>query len=299
MRIRPSEITPESAPHSRRRFLAGAGALGAGLLLPPWARAGCGAIAGPGLLPGEQPSTWEQITTYNNFYEYSPDKHAVAELARNLNPHPWTVRVEGEVERPRTLDLDDLRRAFAAEDRIYRMRCVEGWSKVVPWQGFPLCALLAQARPTSRAKFVRFTSLHDPLRFYGQRRPTLPWPYTEALAIGEAMHPLTILATGLYGRPLPNQNGAPVRLVVPWKYGYKSIKSIVAIHLEERQPATTWSQVAPSDYSFHANVDPRIPLARGTHARETRIGELRKRDTLLYNGYADHVAPLYAGPGPS
>ena len=280
MDIRPSEITPESVYLGRRRLLTGAAALlAAGL-----ARAG-----------DEQPNSWEEITSYNNFYEYSPDKHAVAALAQNLNPHPWTVTIDGEVARPRTLDVDDLRREFATQQRIYRLRCVEGWSMVVPWDGIPLAELLKQVQPTSRARYVKFVTLHDPARFYGQRRPTLAWPYTEGLTIAEAMHPLTLLSTGLYGKPLPPQNGAPVRLVVPWKYGYKSIKSIVAIRLQEQAPATTWAQAAPQDYGFWANVNPRVALARGTQSRENRVGELAKRATLLFNGYADQVAHLYAG----
>jgi sulfoxide reductase catalytic subunit YedY len=280
MKIRPSEITPESVYLGRRRLLTGAAALlAAGL-----ARAG-----------DEQPNSWEEITSYNNFYEYSPDKHAVAALAQNLNPHPWTVSIDGEVARPRTLDVDDLRHEFATQQRIYRLRCVEGWSMVIPWDGIPLAELLKQVQPTSRARYVKFVTLHDPARFYGQRRPTLAWPYTEGLTIAEAMHPLTLLSTGLYGKPLPPQNGAPVRLVVPWKYGYKSIKSIVAIRLQEQAPATTWAQAAPRDYGFWANVNPRVALARGTQSRENRVGELAKRATLLFNGYADQVAHLYAG----
>ncbi|HEV8691631.1 MAG TPA: protein-methionine-sulfoxide reductase catalytic subunit MsrP [Ideonella sp.] len=281
--IRPSDITPEAVYHARRRFLQQGAALGGAAALP-WARA-----------ETESPNSWEEITSYNNFYEYSPDKRAVAALAQNLNPHPWSVAIEGEVARPRTLDVDQLLREFKPQQRIYRLRCVEGWSMVIPWDGIPLADLLSLAQPTSRARYVKFVSLLDPARLYGQRRPTLPWPYTEALTIGEAMHPLTLLATGLYGKPMPNQNGAPLRLVVPWKYGYKSIKSIVAIRLEEQQPATTWPQVSPGDYGFHANVNPRVALARGTQSRENRVGELRKRETLLFNGYADQVAHLYAG----
>ncbi|NRF68468.1 protein-methionine-sulfoxide reductase catalytic subunit MsrP [Aquincola sp. S2] len=280
MRIAPSEITPESVYLDRRRLLTGGAALLAGGL----ARA-----------DDDKPTSWDVITSYNNFYEYSPDKHAVAELAKNLRPRPWAVTIEGEVARPRTLDVDELAREFGVQQRIYRLRCVEGWSMVIPWDGFPLAELLKQAQPTSRARYVKFVTLHDPARFYGQRRPTLPWPYTEGLTIAEAMHPLTLLATGLYGKALPPQNGAPLRLVVPWKYGYKSIKSIVAIRLQEEQPATTWAQAAPGDYGFWANVNPRVALARGTQSRENRVGELRKRETLLFNGYAEQVAHLYAG----
>jgi len=250
------------------------------------------------LLPGERPNTFQEITSYNNFYEYSPEKTAVKHLAVNLNPRPWQLRIEGEVEKPVTLDIDALAAPARQVERIYRLRCVEGWSMVIPWQGVPLCELLRAAQPTSRAKYVRFVSLYDPARFYGQRTSTMPWPYTEALRIDEAMHPLTLLATGLYGKPLPNQNGAPVRLVVPWKYGYKSSKSIVAIRLEEQQPPTTWSQVAPSEYGFYGNVNPHVPHPRWTQAREVRIGELKKRETLPFNGYAEQVAHLYQGLDP-
>ena len=249
----------------------------------------------PALAAGEQPNSLAEISGYNNFYEYSTDKKAVAILASNLQPRPWQVRIEGEVEQPLTMDIDELTAPKRQVERIYRLRCVEGWSMVIPWQGVPLCEVLSAARPTSRAKFARFVALHDPARFYGQRLPTLPWPYAEALRIDEAMHPLTLLATGIYGKPMPNQNGAPVRLVVPWKYGFKSIKSIVAIRLEESQPTTTWSQAAPSEYGFYANVNPQVPHPRWTQAREVRIGELKKRDTLPFNGYADQVAHLYHG----
>ena len=291
--IRPSEITSEATYHQRRRFLRHAAAIGIAAFSPGLA-ADCVAPPGIGLLPGDKLNTYAEITTYNNFYEYSPDKRAVAHLAQNLAPRPWSLRIEGEVEQARSIDVDRLLREHAPQERIYRLRCIEGWSMVIPWQGIPLCEVLAGVRPTSRARFVEFISLHDPMRFYGQRRPTLPWPYTEALTIAEAMHPLTLLATGLYGKPMPNQNGAPIRLVVPWKYGFKSIKSIVSIRLQEGRPLTTWPQVS-ADYGFYGNVNPRVAGARGTQSRETRIGELRKRETLLLNGYADQVAHLYAG----
>ncbi len=288
--IRPSEITPESVYFSRRRFLKRGVSLAAAAT-GIWQ-------AGPALADdaakADRPNTWEEITGYNNFYEYSPDKQAVAELARNLNPHPWSVSIEGEVDNPRVIDVDQLTRQIGVEERVYRFRCVEGWSMVIPWDGIPLAAVLAMARPRSTARFVKFTCLHDPVRFYGQRQPTLPWPYTEGLTIAEAMHPLSFLATGLYGKPMPNQNGAPIRLVVPWKYGFKSIKSIVSIRLEPLQPATTWPQVS-KDYGFYANVNPRASYGRGTQSRENRIGELRKRETLLFNGYGAEVAHLYAG----
>jgi methionine sulfoxide reductase catalytic subunit len=285
--------TPERVYRQRRRFLGGAAALAAAALAPA-ARGDCGTAPANLLLPGDKPNTYAEITTYNNFYEYSPDKRAVAVLAQNLAPRPWAVAIEGEVERPRVVDVDRLLREHPPQERIYRLRCIEGWSMVIPWQGIPLCDVLRAAQPTSRARYVEFVTLHDPQRFYGQRRPTLPWPYTEGLTIAEAMHPLTLLATGLYGKPMPNQNGAPIRLVVPWKYGYKSAKSIVTIRLQEQRPLTTWPRVS-ADYGFYGNVNPRVAGARGTQSRETRIGELRKRETLLLNGYAAEVGHLYAG----
>jgi len=297
MHVRPSEITPSAVYFerlARRRFLGGVTALCLSNTFAS-ARADTGDAPPSSPSASDRPNSWDEITSYNNFYEYSPDKRAVAVLAENLNPRPWTIRIEGEVARPRTLDIDQLLREFRPQERIYRLRCVEGWSMVIPWDGVPLGELLRQAQPTSRARYVKFVTLFDPARFYGQRRPTMPWPYTEGLTIAEAMHPLTLLATGLYGKPMPNQNGAPVRLVVPWKYGYKSIKSIVTIRLEEQQPSTTWAQVSPSDYGFYGNVNPRVALARGTQSRENRVGEMHKRETLLFNGYADQVAHLYAG----
>ncbi len=292
--IRPSEITPESVYLQRRVFLTRAAAMGLGAIATDLG-ANCGALPKSALLPGDKLNTFAEITHYNNFYEYSPDKRAVATLAQNLAPRPWSISIEGEVEQAKTFDIDQLMREHRPLERIYRLRCIEGWSMVIPWEGIPLCEVLGGARLTSRARFVEFVTLQDPSRFYGQRRPTLPWPYTEALNIAEAMHPLTLLATGLYGKPLPNQNGAPIRLVVPWKYGYKSIKSLVTIRLREHQPITTWPQVAPKDYGFYGNVNPRVAGARGTQSRETRIGELQKRETQLFNGYADQVAYLYAG----
>ena len=290
----PSEITPEGLFRRRRDFLKHASALG---LATVAARtlADCGAAPGNLSLPGDKANTYREITTYNNFYEYSPDKRAVATLAQNLTPRPWSLRIEGELERPVVIDVEQLLREHRPQERIYRLRCIEGWSMVIPWEGIPLCEILRRVRPTSRARYVEFVALHDPARFYGQRRETLPWPFREGLTIAEATHPLTLLATGLYGKPMPNQNGAPIRLVVPWKYGYKSIKSIVTIRLREDRPLTTWPQVARGDYGFYGNVNPRVAGARGSQSRETRIGELGRRETLLFNGYADQVAHLYAG----
>jgi sulfoxide reductase catalytic subunit YedY len=298
----PSEITPESAYLARRRFLRQGAALAAAFplgLRAAAAAADCAQANVPGLLPGEKPNSFEEITSYNNFYEYSTEKTAIKHLAVNLNPRPWQLRIEGEVAKPVTLDIDAIAAPARQVERIYRLRCVEGWSMVIPWQGVPLCELLSAVQPTSRAKYVRFVTLHDPERFYGQRRSSLPWPYTEALRIDEAMHPLVLLATGLYGKPLPNQNGAPLRLVVPWKYGYKSGKSLVLIRLEEKQPPTTWVQIAPSEYGFYGNVNPEVPHPRWTQSREVRIGELKKRETLPFNGYAAEVAHLYRGLDPT
>lgn len=266
-----------------------AGGLGASGLLVPASHA-----ADLRNIGNDKPNTWEEITTYNNFYEYSQEKTAIAELAKNLNPRPWTISIEGEVEKPRVIDIDQLLKQFKTQQRIYRLRCVEGWSMVIPWDGFPLAELLNLVQPNSKAKFVKFVTLLDPVRFYGQRQQIMNWPFTEGLTIAEAMHPLTLLATGIYGKPMPNQNGAPVRLVVPWKYGFKSIKSIVSIQLVATQPATTWPQTS-SDYGFYGNVNPRSGFGRGSQSRENRIGEMHKRETLLFNGYANEVAHLYAG----
>ncbi|MES2355820.1 MAG: protein-methionine-sulfoxide reductase catalytic subunit MsrP [Pseudomonadota bacterium] len=291
----PSEITSETVYFGRRRFLAELAGIAAAVATPTIAaETACKSLATPPvLLSGEKPNSWEEITQYNNFYEYSTDKKAIAVLAENLRPAPWSIRIEGECEKPATYDINEIRRRFHAEERIYRLRCVEGWSMVIPWDGIPLCNLLQEAKPTSRAKFVRFISLQDPSRMYGQRGGALSWPYLEGLRIDEAMHPLTILALGLYGKPLPNQNGAPARLVVPWKYGFKSIKSIVTIRFEETPPESSWTHAAPSEYGFYANVNPEVPHPRWTQAREQRIGEIGKRKTLPFNGYADQVAALY------
>jgi sulfoxide reductase catalytic subunit YedY len=244
----------------------------------------------------DEPQTPERdVTSYNNFYEFGTDKSDPAEYAHTLRPRPWTVRAEGEIARPQSIDVDQLLRWFPFEERVYRMRCVEAWSMVIPWVGFPLGDLLRRLEPTSRAKYVAFTTLLDPEQMPGQRRGILDWPYVEGLRIDEAMHPLTILVVGLYGKPLPNQNGAPLRLVVPWKYGFKGIKSIVSIRLQEAQPPTTWSLAAPNEYGFYANVNPAVDHPRWSQATERRIGELRRRPTLPFNGYGEQVASLYAG----
>jgi sulfoxide reductase catalytic subunit YedY len=244
----------------------------------------------------DEPATsYGDTTTYNNFYEFGTGKGDPARNGHTLRPRPWTVSIEGEVRRPQVIDIDQLIRLFPLEERIYRMRCVEAWSMVVPWNGFPLGDLLRRVEPTSRARYVEFTSLHDPEQMPGQRRQVLPWPYVEGLRLDEALHPLTIIAVGLYGRSLPNQNGAPLRLVVPWKYGFKGIKSIVRIRLVEQPPVTTWNKAASHEYGFYANVNPEIDHPRWSQATERRIGELRRRPTQLFNGYAEQVAHLYGG----
>ncbi|HXE56977.1 MAG TPA: protein-methionine-sulfoxide reductase catalytic subunit MsrP [Gemmatimonadales bacterium] len=295
--IRSSEITDEALYRgfTRREFVATAGAaglavVGGGMAPRPvrrWAsRAGAG---------DDEPTSYEAITGYNNYYEFGTGKDDPKKNARRLVTRPWTVAIEGEVAKPGRYDLDDLIRPHRLEERIYRMRCVEGWSMVIPWLGFPLGDLIRRLEPTSRAKFVEFTTLHDPAQMPGQRSDILPWPYVEGLRMDEALHPLTILATGLYGKPLPNQNGAPLRLVVPWKYGFKGAKAIVRIRFLERQPATTWNLAAPHEYGFYANVNPEVDHPRWSQARERRVGEFFKRKTLMFNGYADQVAHLYAG----
>ncbi len=235
---------------------------------------------------------------YNNYYEFSTDKKAVKVLAQALTTKPWTITVEGEVENAFTVDADDLARLFGSEERIYRLRCVEGWSMVVPWSGFALNRLIARARPTSRAKFVAFESLQRSSEMIGQRSAGIGWPYREGLRMDEAMHPLAFAVTGLYGQPLPKQNGAPLRLALPWKYGYKSAKAITRIRLVNAQPATAWNQLAPSEYGFYGNVNPEVPHPRWSQARENRLGELQKRPTLPFNGYAQWVADLYQGQDP-
>ena len=237
----------------------------------------------------------QDITHYNNFYEFSTGKEEVATKAANFNTKGWQVSVEGMVRKPKVFDLDDLLKVSPPEERIYRMRCVEGWSMVIPWVGFPLAKLLERVEPLSEAKYVAFQTLLDPGRMPGQRSEVLRWPYVEALRMDEAMHPLTLLASGLYGHELPPQDGAPIRLVVPWKYGFKGIKSIVKIQLLAKQPRTTWNGAAPDEYGFYANVNPHVDHPRWSQATEQRIGESGRRATLLFNGYADQVAHLYTG----
>ena len=298
----PSEITPQGVYLDRRRFLRlGAGsavtaaALAGGLLEPAWAGTKLSKVIKGPYNAKDELTPYESVTSYNNFYEFGPDKEDPSRLAGSLKPRPWRVVVDGEVAKPGTFDIDDLIRPYAVQERIYRLRCVEAWSMVIPWDGFPLSDLLKRFEPTSRAKYVRFETLYDPKQFPGQNRTVLDWPYVEGLRIDEAMNPLTLLAVGLYGEVLPNQDGAPLRLVVPWKYGFKSIKSIVKISLVEEMPLNTWAKTAPREYGFYANVNPHVDHPRWSQARERRIGDFFKRETLMFNGYADEVASLYTG----
>ncbi|MCA1816172.1 MAG: protein-methionine-sulfoxide reductase catalytic subunit MsrP [Acidobacteria bacterium] len=245
--------------------------------------------------PADARTPYEKITNYNNYYEFTTDKEDVARLARNFTTRPWTVEVGGLVQKPKTFDIDDLIKLAPQEERVYRFRCVEGWSMIIPWVGFPLAKLLSAVEPLGGARYVAFESVVRPKEMPGQREGTLDFPYVEGLRLDEAMHPLTILATGIYGKVLLPQNGAPVRLVVPWKYGFKSAKAIVKITLTEREPPTTWNLATPSEYGFYSNVNPQVDHPRWSQATEQRIGEFGRRDTLMFNGYADEVAQLYAG----
>jgi sulfoxide reductase catalytic subunit YedY len=263
---------------------------------PPLPDGGWQQIARPSRFDtSETKNAFEEITTYNNFYELGLSKSAPAKLAHKMKLRPWTVRIEGEVAKPTTVDVDDLVRELGLEERVYRMRCVEAWSMVIPWVGFPLQKLVERVDPTSRAKYVRFTTLHDPEQLPGQNDDVLPWPYVEALRIDEATHPLAMIAVGLYGRPLLGQNGAPLRLVVPWKYGFKGGKSIVAIAFTEERPLTTWNAAAPSEYGFYANVNPTVDHPRWSQKTERRLGQLGRIDTQMFNGYGAEVAHLYSG----
>jgi methionine sulfoxide reductase catalytic subunit len=311
--IKSSEITDKQTYLNRRLFMRGAvlaattvatGALYKKLNPPPPVKVEgekladvkkAGTVEGVPTLT-EKPTSFEDITNYNNFYEFSTDKRSVAQEARGFVTRPWAVSVEGLVDKPRRYDLDDLLKIAPLEERIYRFRCVEGWSMVIPWVGFPLSKLLEQVEPNSRARYVAFETLYDPKRMPNQSSfGVLDWPYVEGLRLDEAMHPLTILASGLYGERLPPQDGAPVRLVVPWKYGFKSIKSIVKIRLTEGEPPTTWNLQAPDEYGFYSNVNPLVNHPRWSQARERRIGEYGMRDTLMFNGYSEQVASLYTG----
>ncbi len=244
---------------------------------------------------GDSLTAYDNVINYNNFYEFTTDKEGVARLAKNYQTSPWEVKIGGLVENPQTLSIDEIRRRYTTEERTYRMRCVEGWSMVIPWQGFPLSALLEDVKPTSEAKYVRFESVYDPEELPGQKNIFYPWPYIEGLRLDEAYNDLAILATGLYGKDLLPQNGAPIRLVVPWKYGFKSIKSITKIDLVSEMPVSLWMDSAPNEYGFYANVNPDLDHPRWSQATERRIGEISRRDSLLFNGYETEVASLYEG----
>jgi sulfoxide reductase catalytic subunit YedY len=301
-----SEITPKSLYLNRRKFLTGS------------ALAGAAAVAGLGLKDLASPSTvayanakieglqkspfsttekitpYQDVTHYNNYYEFSTDKTGPAELAKDFRTRPWKVKIDGDVAKKQELDIDTILKMAPPEERIYRHRCVEGWSIVVPWIGFSLSELIKRAQPTSKAKFVEFKTILDMTQMPGQRRPVLDWPYTEGLRMDEAMHPLTLLCFGMYGEVLPNQDGAPLRIVVPWKYGFKSAKAIVHIKFVEHQPTTAWNESAPREYGFYSNVNPHVDHPRWSQATERRLGEFFKRPTLMFNGY-DQVASMYAG----
>ena len=301
-RFTSGDVTDPTLYISRRELMTGAAAW---TLWP--AEGGAAAPAAPPLRASrnaafsvsEPPTKFEHATTYNNFYEFGVDKDDPSRLAGSLRTRPWSVQVDGLVHKPKTFDIDELLRLFPLEERVYALRCVEAWSMVIPWTGFPLASLLKRVEPTGSATFVEFTTLLDPEQFPGQRPGffgfSLDWPYVEGLRLDEALHPLTLVTVGMYGRVLPNQNGAPVRVVVPWKYGFKSAKSIVRIRLVREQPVTSWSKANPREYGFYSNVNPAVSHPRWSQATERRIGEFRRRTTLPFNGYADHVASLYTG----
>jgi len=310
-----SEITPKSLYLSRRDFLKAAGIVTGTTLLAACAPKVSEQVAGDVPSPskgsdagapapssagkadelGDPANAFEDITNYNNFYEFSTDKQAVAGLSKDFKTEPWTIEVSGLVNNPKTYGIEDLLTMFPQEERIYRLRCVEAWSMVIPWNGFPLASLLNEVEPTSDAKYVRFETIENRDEMPGLKSPFYQWPYQEGLRLDEAMNDLTLLATGLYGEMMPNQNGAPIRLVVPWKYGFKSIKSIVKIELVDYQPETLWNTAAPNEYGFYSNVNPQVSHPRWSQNSERRIGELGRRATLMFNGYADQVASLYEG----
>ena len=300
--IPPSEITPRDTFLSRRQLIkamamAGGVALGGPLSLTVAhaERVRLFGVKKRALSIDEKQTPYDVVTTYNNFYEFGTDKSDPAENAQRLKTQPWTVSVEGEVKRPKMYDIDELFKLGALEERVYRMRCVEGWSMVIPWAGYPLNELIRRVEPTANAKYVEFVTLADPKTMNGLRSPVLEWPYVEALRLDEAMHPLTLLTLGLYGEMLPNQNGAPVRIVIPWKYGFKSGKSLVKIRFVEKQPTTTWMRAGSTEYGFYSNVNPDVDHPRWSQAMERRLGEVAKRKTLMFNGYGEQVASLYTG----
>jgi methionine sulfoxide reductase catalytic subunit len=308
--IKSSEITVEGVYLNRRNFIRAAtiaatttatGLLYRSLNTPGTEKVITSDVAEVGenvsyaTLNGEKATPFRDITNYNNFYEFSTSKQAVAQKAKNFVVRPWTVEVVGLAKKARTFDLDDLLKLATQEDRVYRFRCVETWSMIIPWLGFPLSKLLDAVEPMSTAKYVQFQTLFDPERMPNQESEVLPWPYWEGLRMDEAMNPLTILATGIYGKPLLPQNGAPIRLVVPWKYGFKSIKSVIRLTLIEDEPRATWNMIAGDEYGFYANVNPEVSHPRWSQATENRIGEWGRRDTKMFNGYADQVASMYSG----
>jgi len=302
--IRPQEITDHGVYLNRRAFMAGAAAVA--LTSVPWGREATAqgklqplqATKNPAYQVQEALTPYKHVTSYNNFYEFGTNKEDPERLQASLKPRPWTVQVDGLCAKPKTFDIEELVK-FPLEERVYRLRCVEAWSMVIPWIGFPLSALLKRVEPTGQAKYVEFTTLVSPEMFPGQKRGlfgfALDWPYTEGLRLDEALHPLTLVTVGLYGQVLPNQNGAPIRVVVPWKYGFKSAKSLVRIRLTSEEPKTAWNKAAGSEYGFYSNVNPEVSHPRWSQATERRIGELRRRDTLMFNGYGDQVASLYSG----
>lgn len=297
--IAPSEITPQDVFDKRREFLRTAAGMALGLAMQPatevLAAEKLAAATRSPFSTVEKPTAYKDVTSYNNFYEFGTDKSDPAEHAHTLKTRPWTLAVEGLVKQPKTFAIDDLIKLVPLEERIYRMRCVEGWSMVIPWLGLPLATLLKQVEPQGAAKYVEFISAADPKTMPGVNSRVLDWPYIEGLRLDEALHPLSLLAVGLYGEVLPNQNGAPLRLVVPWKYGFKSGKSIVRIRLVEREPQTSWVKANAREYGFYSNVNPEVDHPRWSQSTERRIGEFIKRKTLPFNGYADQVAHLYAG----
>jgi sulfoxide reductase catalytic subunit YedY len=304
--ISPSEITSKNNYLNRRQFIRAGSIAGAALasgtalsaVVPAGRRAKLPNVSGSDLSTSEKPNSYEDITTYNNYYEFGTGKEDPHRYAQDFEPRPWSITVDGHAEKTGTFDFDDFIKPFDLEERIYRMRCVEAWSMVIPWVGISLADVVKQYRPTSSAKYVAFETLLDPKRMVGQRRPVLDWPYREGLTIAEATHPLALLAVGLYGESIPNQNGAPIRLVVPWKYGFKGIKGIVRISFTEDEPPTSWNMSAPNEYGFYANVNPEVDHPRWSQATERRIGTglfAPRIPTQMFNGYADQVAHLYDG----
>lgn len=297
-----SEITDHAVYMERRKFMTSSIGLTAAATLLPLQNS----VAGYGgktldfskntkFDTSEEKTPFDNITNYNNYYEFGTDKYSPAKNAQALTTDPWSLQIEGEVEKAGTLHFEDILKKHTLEERIYRLRCVERWSMVIPWIGFPLADLIKQAKPTSKAKYIKFETLERPSEMSGQRRGVLPWPYVEGLRMDEAMNPLTLMAVGLYGEMMPKQNGAPLRLVVPWKYGFKSIKSIVKMTFTDKEPVSSWTQVAPSEYGFYSNVNPEVSHPRWSQKKERRIGDFLKRKTLPFNGYADQVASLYTG----